>query len=192
MPDPDSAGSPGPTRGPACAPVGLAPGTQGPGLQLHLSPPPSEPRRVRPHLQRQFWTCWTQHPAGAGTFHAGDAERTSWTPPTSCTATPSRLRNLGYSHTRSLACAPTRGNLPVGGEHPRWWGGFTPATPLLSVRGCKWGPNPLGSIDQTLKGTCEECVSSYPEHLWRHPRDVAWAQCRSSLMVEYTNPDFCV
>ena len=23
--------------------------------------------------KRQLWTCWSQHPAGAGTFHAGDA-----------------------------------------------------------------------------------------------------------------------
>ncbi len=29
------------------------------------------------------------------------------------------------------------------------WGGSTPTTPLLSVRGCEWGPTPLSSLTST-------------------------------------------
>jgi hypothetical protein len=80
--------------------------------------------------------------------------RTSWTPSTSCTATPPLARNLVYSHTRPTAQAPLAGaslaeSTFIGGpgrSHPPL---------LLSGRGCKWGPNPLGSIEQTWKTQVE-------------------------------------
>ncbi len=136
-------GSWGPPGARPVIPPALRQGHRGPdtnstvGLDPACATPP----------QRQLWTCCTQHLAGAGTFHAGDAER----------LVGDRLPlvrlpqpGLGTSSTPSRTLGPTR--QPVGapsdGEYLRRWGGSTPATPLLSIRGCKWGPIPLSSINQ--------------------------------------------
>ena len=61
--------------------------------------------------------------------------------------------------TRDAGLSAARGSLP-GGEHLQRWAGSIPPTLLLSDWGRKWGPNPLGSIEQTMEGTSGECASS--------------------------------
>ena len=63
--------------------------------------------------------------------------------PTSRTASPSPP-TAHRQHPRPVANLAFRGRPNV--ESQRRWGGSTPTTPLLSVRGCKWGSTPLGSI----------------------------------------------
>ncbi len=82
---------------------------------------------------------------------------------------------LGTSSTptRDAGLSAARGSLP-GGEHLQRWAGLTPPTLLLSDRGRKWGPNPLGSIEQTMEGTSGECASSCQSlWFWQCRRDQA-------------------
>ena len=78
--------------------------------------------------------------------------------PSSRTASPSPP-TAHRLHPRPVANLAPRGQPNV--ESQRRWGGSTPTTPLLSVRGCKWGSTPLGSIShQILEGTCGKGASS--------------------------------
>jgi hypothetical protein len=63
--------------------------------------------------------------------------------PTSGTASPSPT-TAHRQHPRQVANHASRGR--PNGTSQRRWGGSTPTTPLLSVRGCKWGSTPLSSI----------------------------------------------
>ncbi len=108
---PDPVGPTYPTRTP--------PGSWGPPGARPVISPASRPGHRGPDTistvglvpgcatppQRQLWTCWIQHPTGAGTFHAGATvtERTSWglllrvrlpQPDSGTSSTPTRTRGL--------------------------------------------------------------------------------------------------
>ena len=70
-----------------------------------------------------------------------------WRAPTSRTASPSPP-SAHRLHPRLVANLAPRGQPNV--ESQRRWGGSTPTTPLLSVRGCKWGSTPLSSISHQI------------------------------------------
>ena len=135
VPGPDSDG-PGPALALPVTPHGPAPrGTAGPTL-----PAP----RGRPS-QSQLWTCCSStqqvqarstgvplRPVGCGSEPG----------PTSRSASPSSARlPRGTTSPSSYTRATRRGESSAGGE------GLPQTTPLLSSRGCKWGPNPLSSMN---------------------------------------------
>jgi hypothetical protein len=95
-----------------------------------------------------LWTCWSQHPAGAGTFtdsgSGGPLPRARLLP---------RLLLLQRS-------APTE-STGQGGE------GLPQTTPLLSAWGRKWGPTPQGSMNKPSQRSLMHCSRKPYE---THPR----------------------
>ena len=180
-PGPDSDGPDTTVTSPSRSGRAPAPGPDsfGPGLIMaRLSPLTAQrhgvqrarmllAHRVKP-LAKPIVDVPKRHPAGAGAFHL-DVTTTG--------RAAARRRGRGRArqlprpdHSSLVAPQPprsTRGHLDsaepsAGGE------GLPQTTPLLSRRGCKWGSNPLSSMNNQSTKLCH--VSLQTLHHETHPR----------------------
>ena len=87
-----------------------------------------------------------QHPAGAGTFHRGATSTGGLGSEPGQRRARRAPRPIDYPTARQAPRA-TRGQTPDSADHSAGGEGLPQTTPLLSSRGCKWGPNPLSSMN---------------------------------------------
>ena len=98
-----------------------------------------------------------QQPAGAGTFdrwaRSTGGPRIGPRGERLPRLAPRRLRHIADpgTSTYELPEAPRRDESSAGGE------GLPQTTPLLSVRGCKWGPTPLSSMNTVFHTSVMPC-----------------------------------
>ena len=157
-PGPDSDGqdatltSP-PRSGRAQCPARARVGPDHLGLACHPTRPsatgysrPNAPRTPGSASQSQLWTCCssTQQVQARSTgvphrpvgFGSEPGQRRARRAP----------RPIDYPTARQAPRA-TRGQTPDSADHSAGGEGLPQTTPLLSSRGCKWGPNPLSSMN---------------------------------------------
>ena len=107
---------------------------------------PNAPCVPGPALAKAIVDVLWQHPAGAGTFHRGATSTGGLGSEPGQRRARRAPRPIDYPTARQAPRA-TRGQTPDSADHSAGGEGLPQTTPLLSSRGCKWGPNPLSSMN---------------------------------------------